>query len=251
MKSSKERLIEKFEEIHDRGWVRSHRSNNTGIGKTFEDLAGVEENNSEGPDFEEFEIKSHREEVNSPITLFTLAPTFPKKANGYLKDKFGEYYPGSNTLKKLHTSMFSDRRNSYIGKYSFQLINDRHNRVVKIAVYDIKTGALLDDSVGYTYDKLREKLHKKLNSLFYVSADRRFNSGVEEFHFTNAIIYTKPSFERFLDILDDGEVQYDIRIGSYQSGKQYGKPHDHGSGFRVRRDYILSLFESVEFVNLE
>lgn len=251
MKSSKERLIEKFEEIHNQGWVKSHRSNNTGIGKTFEDLAGVEENNSEGPDFEEFEIKAHRGEANSPITLFTLAPTFPKQANGYLKDRFGEFYPGSTTLKKLHTSMFGDRKNSYIGKYAFQLVNDRENRVVKIAVYDLKTGKLLDDTAGYTYDKLKEKLFKKLNNLFCVSADRRFRNGVEEFHFTNAIIYTKPSFERFLDILDDGRVQYDIRIGSYQSGDKYGMPHDHGSGFRVREDYILSLYESMEFVNLE
>lgn len=251
MKSSKERLIEIFEDIHNRGWVQSHRSNNTGIGKTFEDLAGVEENNSEGPDFEEFEIKAHRDEANSPITLFTLAPTFPKQANSYLKDKFGEYYPGSNTLKKLHTSMFADRKNTYIGKYAFQLINDRKAEMLKIGVYDLNSGNLIDDTAGYSYEKLREKLFKKLNNLFCVSAERRFTNGVEEFRFTNAIIYTNPSFERFLNILDDGRVQYDIRIGSYQSGDKYGMPHDHGSGFRVREDYILTLYDSMEYVNLE
>jgi len=251
MKSSKERLIEIFEEIHDRGWVQSHRSNNTGIGKTFEDLAGVEENNSEGPDFEEFEIKAHRDEANSPITLFTLAPTFPKQANGYLKDKFGELYPGSTMLKKLHTSMFADRKNSYISKYAFQLINDRSSEVLKLGAFDLASGKLLDDSVGYSYEKLQKKLYKKLTNLFYVSAERRFRNGVEEFRFTNAIIYSNPSFERFLNILEDGSVQYDIRIGSYQSGKRYGKPHDHGSGFRVREDYMLSLYSSMEYVNLE
>lgn len=251
MKSSKEQLIEIFEEIHNRGWVQSHRVNNTGIGKTFEDLAGIDENNSQGPDFMEFEIKAHREEANSPITLFTLAPTFPKQANGYLKDRFGELYPNNNTLKKLHTSVFADKKNSYTGKYAFQLINDRDHKVLKIAVYDLKTGNLLDDSAGYTYEKLQEKLFKKLNSLFYVSAERRFQNGIEEFKFTNAVIYTKPSFERFLKILDDGRVQYDIRIGSYQSGSNYGKAHDHGSGFRLRQDYILDLYDDVEYLNYE
>ncbi len=251
MKSNKERLIEIFEKIHDRGWVQSRRSNNTGIGKTFEDLAGVEENNSQGPDFEEFEIKAHRDEANSPITLFTLAPTFPKQANRYLKDRFGEFYPNNNSLKKLHTSMFADRKNSYNDKYAFQLINDRKAEVLKIGVYDLYTGLLIDDTVGYTYEKLREKLFKKLNNLFSVSAERRFRDGVEEFRFTNAIIYTKPSFERFLNILEEGRVQYDIRIGSYQSGDKCGLPHDHGSGFRVREDYILKLYVSMEFVNLE
>lgn len=246
MKSSKERLIELFEEIRDRGWVQSHRSNNTGIGKTFEDLAGIEENNSDGPDFEEFEIKAHRDAASSPITLFTLAPTFPKRANSYLKDTFGEFYQGNSSLKKLHTSMFGDRKNTYNGKYAFQLINDRDANALKIGVYDLETGRLIDDSVGYTYEKLQEKLYRKLNNLFYVRAERRFRNGIEEFHFTNATIYTAPSFERFLDIIDDGRVQYDIRIGSYQSGKKYGMPHDHGSGFRVREDYILTLYDTVE-----
>lgn len=251
MKSSKEQLIEIFKQIHDRGWVQSHRSNNTGIGKTFEDLAGIEENNSEEPDFEEFEIKSHRGEANSPITLFTLVPTFPKQANGYLQDRFGEPYPDRPNLKKLHASMFANRKSSYFGKYSFQLINDRIAKVLKIGVYDLGTGELIDASAGYTYDNLQTKLFKKLNNLFYVIANRRFHNSIEEFHFTNAIIYTKPSFERFLDIMDDGNVQYDIRIGSYQSGTKYGLPHDHGSGFRIRENYILDLYKSTEYINLE
>ena len=248
MKSSKERLIEKFEEIMARGWIRSHRCNNTGIGKTFEDLAGVDENNSQGPDFEEFEIKSHRGEAKSPITLFTLAPTFPRRANAILRDHYGERYPESPDLKRLHTSMFADHKNSYAGKYAFQLINDRENEVLKIAVYDLKTGELLDDSTGYSYEKLKAKLYRKLTSLFYVSAERRFDNGYEEFMFTAAAIYTNPSFEKFLSILDDGRVQYDIRIGSYQSGDKYGMPHDHGSGFRVREDYFLDLYDSVEYI---
>ncbi len=250
MKSNKERLIEIFEKIHSEGWIQSHRVNNTGIGKTFEDLAGVEENNSEGPDFEEFEIKAHRDSANSPITLFTLAPTFPKQANRYLKEKFGEFYPGSTSLKRLHTSMFADKKNSYQDKYAFQLINDQVLEILKIGVYDLHSGQLIDDTTGYTYTKLKEKLFKKLNNLFYVSAERRFKNGIEEFKFTNATIYTNPSFERFLNILEDGRVQYDIRIGSYQSGNKYGMPHDHGSGFRIRENFILSLYDSVEFVNL-
>lgn len=122
MKSNQQQLIDIFDDIKARGWIQSHRSNNTGIGKTFEDLAGIEENNSEGPDFEEFEIKSHRENANSPITLFTLAPTFPKQANRYLKDSYGENYPNNSSLRKLHTSMFADHKNNYINTQVSQVI---------------------------------------------------------------------------------------------------------------------------------
>ncbi len=38
-------FVEKLKEIKNRGYIRTHRSGNTGIGKTLEDLLGIEENN--------------------------------------------------------------------------------------------------------------------------------------------------------------------------------------------------------------
>jgi hypothetical protein len=37
---------------------------------------------------------------------------------------------------------------------------------------------------------------------------------------------------------------YDIRIGSYKTGSNYGKVHDHGSGFRVRKENMSDVFYS-------
>lgn len=45
MKNDKEFIIDKFKEVKKLGFVPSHRKNNTGIGKTFEDYVGVVENN--------------------------------------------------------------------------------------------------------------------------------------------------------------------------------------------------------------
>ena len=53
-------FIENFKRVKDLGFVQSHRSHNTGIGKTLEDLMGIEENNLEEPDFGNIEIKSQR-----------------------------------------------------------------------------------------------------------------------------------------------------------------------------------------------
>lgn len=75
--------IKKFKELFLRskklGFIKSHRSNNTGIGKTFEDICGIIENNFDAADFEGIEIKSHRAMSNSYITLFTKSPTYPVK----------------------------------------------------------------------------------------------------------------------------------------------------------------------------
>lgn len=39
---------------------------------------------------------------------------------------------------------------------------------------------------------------------------------------------------------------YDIRIGAYGSGKKLGKPHDHGSGFRIKENNLVNLYSNIE-----
>ncbi len=245
---NKERIIEQFRKVKKLGFVKSNRKSNTGIGKTFEDYIGVVENNLDEPDFMGYEIKAHREESSSYVTLFTKSPNFPSRANAYLNTNFGMPYDNNPMLNKLHTSMFTSKFNTYGGKYSFKLINDRIAQVIRIGVYDIDTKELINSSVGYTYDCLRRILEKKLKNLFYVSAEREYRGIDEYFYFNKAEIYTSPSLEKFLDLLDKGLIMYDIRIGSYQSGKNYGKPHDHGSGFRIIESNIKLLFDTHESV---
>ncbi len=243
MDNNKECIIERFRQVKALGFVKSNRSNNTGIGKTFEDYIGVVENNRDEPDLFGYEIKSHREDAASYITLFTKSPNFPRRANSYLRDNYGIPYENNSALKKLHTSMFASRYNTFNNKYSFRLINDNHCYVVKIGVFDLGTKQLLDDSVGYTYECLDKILKKKLKNLFYVSSERKFEDGTECFFFNKAEIYSVPTLNKFLELLDEGLIMYDIRIGSYQSGKNFGKPHDHGSGFRILESNLRLLFE--------
>lgn len=248
MESDKEKIIKEFNKVKALGFVPSHRKNNTGIGKTFEDYIGVVENNLAEPDLFGFEIKAHREEASSYVTLFTKAPSFPKKANTYLNNKYGEPYTEPEEkigLNKLHTSIFANSYNTFANKLSFKLINDRVQRTIKIGVYEKDTHNLIDDTVGYNYDALEKILKTKLHNLFYVGAERRYNcKGEEEFNFNTAEIYTEPSFEKFLDLIDDGTIMFDIRIGSYDNGKA----HDHGSGFRILQPNIKLLYGKCEKV---
>ena len=246
--NNKEKMIAHFHKVRAMGWVRSRRRNNTGIGKTFEDYVGVVENNIDEPDLFGFEIKSHREEAASYVTLCTKAPTFPRRANTYLLSEFGSPYEDNPALNRLHTSMFADHQNTCAGKYAFKLRNDKQTKEIRIEVYNLHTNRLLDDSCGYTYEVLEKIFAKKLKNLFYVSAERKYVEGIEEFNFTRADIYTEPSFEKFLKLLDEGRIMYDIRMGSYQSGRNFGKPHDHGSGFRILPKDLHLLYATHEKV---
>lgn len=98
-----------------------------------------------------------------------------------------------------------------------------------------------------TYKDIEKALSKKLGNLFYVKAKRkRDKNGTELFYFDSAEIYTKPSLRTFLKMLDKGEIMYDIRIGTYSSGKSKGKSHDHGSGFRIKEYNIVKLYANRE-----
>lgn len=69
-----EEFIIRFKKIKEMGWVKTHRSGTTGIGKTLEDLLGVKENNIQGPDFGIYELKSKRINAQSMLTLITKSP---------------------------------------------------------------------------------------------------------------------------------------------------------------------------------
>ncbi len=55
-----EEFRQKFQELKNRGFVKSLRKGPTGIGYTFETLMGLDENNLALPDIDGIEIKAHR-----------------------------------------------------------------------------------------------------------------------------------------------------------------------------------------------
>ena len=238
----KQKIIDEFNRIEKLGFVKSRRRNNTGIGKTFEDYLGVAENNYKIPDFAGFEVKSQRALTSSFLTLFTKSPTGPAGANTYLRNTYGEEYKEDPSLKKLHTSIFSNKFNSYRGVIGFKIVNDANDAVVRLEVKNIVTGEITDNSVFWSYRALENALNKKLKALFYVNAETRNVDGLEEFHYTRAKIFLNPNLENLLKLIDDGKLMVDIRIGSYKSGKNKGKTHDHGTGFRIKPNDLTKLY---------
>lgn len=64
-------IIDRLKDIKSLGYVKALRSGDTGIGYTLEHLLKIKENNIPLPDLGKIEIKAHRENSNSRITLFT------------------------------------------------------------------------------------------------------------------------------------------------------------------------------------
>ena len=211
-------MLDKIRAIKKLEYVKTHRNGNTGIGKTLEDLLGITENNIPGPNGKMIELKSARTDATSMLTLFTKSP-MPAKANLLLLNKVG--YKSSKGRKELHTTLNALDFNNIKGKPGLQISVKRN----KLVIIDPK-----GNEYGY-WDKetLKKSFERKLPKIVYVKAESRGKGAKEEFWYNEAWLLNGFSFANFIKLINDGVVLVDVRIGQYPDGR----PHDHGTGFRV------------------
>lgn len=235
-----------FEKVKNAGFIESHRAHNTGIGKTFEDLLNIVENNKQEVDYlDELELKSSRKVSKSLLTLFTKCPSFPKGANKKIKDKFGTPDKEFN-LNIIHTTISGNKFNTYKNKYGFKFKIDRKKKKMFVLIKNLINNKMIDFECYYTFKDIREIVERKCKSIALVTAKNKHVGSKEFFHFEKAILLSKVTFEKFIKGIEEGAIYYDIRIGVYRSGKPKGKSHDHGSGFRIKKNKISEIFEVTE-----
>ena len=120
LKKAKESFINDFKKVFLLGYVPSHRKHNTGIGKTFEDLMDIQENNLSTADYKgHIELKAQRALTGSMLTLFTKSPSYPPGANSYLRENYGSLDPKFG-FKILHTTIKNSKFNDFKGKWGFK-----------------------------------------------------------------------------------------------------------------------------------
>ena len=215
-----------LKEISKRGWIKSNGHHDAGIGKTLEDVLNITENNIALPDFGVMELKSQRINTSSMMTLFTKSPE--NITNAEIRKRFG--YPDSEfpNIKILHQTIDNGRKNA-MGFHC--KIDEKQNKL-----FILKDRTTLG---YYNLDFLKQKAIEKIgNGLIMVLAETRKEDGKEYFHYKEAYILKDIEPTKFLS-----HSKYDIRLGVYHSGKNAGKPHDHGSAFRLTTKSIPNLFQ--------
>jgi hypothetical protein len=238
---AKEEFKEDFNKIKGKRY-RTNRKGNTGIGKTFEDIVGVEENNNLPIDYKGFiELKSQRAYTGSYLTLFTKSPN-PYRIMARIRDAYGELDPKKGLTKILHSTVKHSDFNSYKEKIGFKLGLDRQNQKLLLHIKDLITNEILFDHGPQVYwylSDLQKIVETKCKNIAYVMGKSEKINDVEYFTFTKAILLSGLTFEKFLDLIEQDIIVFDIRHGTYSSGK----PHDHGPAFRIAKQNIPRAFK--------
>ena len=75
-------LVTKLKGVYEKGWIKTLRAGDTGVGFTFETLIEIQANSSKEPDFKGIEIKTSRKNGNSNLqTLFSKTPEWGEYKN--------------------------------------------------------------------------------------------------------------------------------------------------------------------------
>jgi len=232
--------------ILDGQWHPSHRKNNTGIGKTLEDLLDIKENNNSVGDIVVpmlgmVELKSRRIGSESMVTLFTKSPEPRSVGNRQLLERFGYFKEGSS-FKELHfTLSYGD--NTIRGKKMVMEIPSFGTDSRINLVDPSEDGGLV--VAYYSKKAIEQAAGNKLSlGLILVEAESKFVNGIEYFMFTKATYLCGLDIDAIFQRIKEKVLTLDLRLGTYQSGKNKGKPHDHGNAFRMPDKYLDRIFRT-------
>lgn len=227
-----DQLIKKLSEIKSEGFIKTHRAHDTGIGKTLEDLIGIQENNLRLPDVGEIELKSKRINSQSMLTIATKAPQ-PRGINRILFERYK--YKDIEGCYCLHSTVYGSRYNPQGFRIVFR--NDKlelQNRENIEAYWPI---TIFEDVLKSKSDKI---------VLVFAETEGEKGREDEKFHFIEAHLLSNLNINKFKNAIEEDKLKIDIRIGFFKSGKREGKYHDHGTGFRINKRDILYLYDNFE-----
>lgn len=239
-------LKKEFERIRDMGYVRSTRKGTTGIGKTFEDLLGKDEDSNDAPDYLGIEIKTRRSYSKSYITLFNCAPkgktNFEVKR---LRDKYG--YPDRifKQFKVLSAIAYGNHLEMVANRYLFKLEVDYNDEKIYLVITD-KFFNDYERTTYWTFDLLKGKLEKKLKKLAVIEAWPNKIKGVDYYKYYAINFYNFTNFERFIKLVEKGVIRVCFKAGIYRDKEHLGEIQDRGTGFQIQETDLERLYNKID-----
>ena len=221
-----ETFNKKFQNLKNKGFIKSLRKGPTGIGYTFETLMGLNENNLALPDIDGIEIKAHRDNSKSMITLFT----FNKKAWQINPleaiRKYGSY-DNNGRLGMYYTMSLTPNSAGLFLTVSNQTISVQHTSGEIVATWQLST--------------LVERFLQKIPALLFISAHTEERGGVEHFHFYRGQLMRDITKELLSELFKTGNLLVDLRLHDKET-----RARNHGTGFRIFEDKLPLLFKKIE-----
>ena len=206
--------------------MQSKRRGPTGVGHTLEHYLGLTENNIAVPDLGNVELKAHRDNVTSLITLFTfnrrawiMNPLSAIRAYGT---------PDQGGRLGLYFTMGQQPNSAGL----FLTVTDEIVAVQHISGQTLARWLTKDLSVQF---------YIKMPALVLVTARTEMRGDFEFFHYYRARLLTGTSPTLIADQIRRGRILVDLRLHDAVT-----RARNHGTGFRASESSLDQLFAKVE-----
>ncbi len=240
--SVSDELLDKLSQISKRGFIKSLRPGDTGVGYTLETLLGIKANSSKTPDFRGIELKSSRQN-NPKGTFFSMVPDWSKsklsvkeliERRGYYTEKFGP-------LKTLHQTLTTK--------------NNARNLRLKLEQNDIYGGCEENNTfikdVYWSLEEFESRLTNKHKETFWIDVEKKESGSLEEFKY-RAVTHTSNVDLGVIPVLFEKQV-VSLDYVLWEKGdnwQNYTKKKGYDYLWKIKKKSLNALFEFVKTYDL-
>ena len=226
-----EAVRRKLAEIKRMGYVKTRRTGPTGIGYTLETLLGIDENNISSPDLGTMELKAHRYEQSSLLTLFTF------NKNAWV-------------IKQLEAIRMygSPDENGRMGLYYTMRLKPNSAGLFLHVDEEFVAVRSIDGNIiaRWELSEIASKFAEKAESVLLVSAFVEWIDGTEHFLYDRARLLSGGTSVSILrNQFEQERLLLDLRL--HDAGT---RARNHGTGFRVRLNHLDELYSRIEEIEL-
>ncbi|WP_430292884.1 MvaI/BcnI family restriction endonuclease [Pseudomonas sp. B1-22] len=207
-------LLSHFDRISSQGYINTLRAGDTGIGYTFEFMAGVEENNDKTADFKGIEIKCKHDKgtgKGSKINLFQQAPAWhTKSSNSQLIKNIGQ--PDQNGFYRCYSQVTTK-----INNLGLWLDTDCPTEINLL-----KNTSLL----GYwSHKTLEQRLLEKHSRAVFIKAKVLGKGTEQSFHYTELVYCERPLIQNFKELVGERRIVFEFMMSEKGNGvRNHGYP---------------------------
>lgn len=229
-------FLVQFDKVSARGFVKTLRPGDTGVGYTLEKLLKIPENNSPRGDFQGMEIKAYRDtetefDDQDKMNLFLKEPEWLDGLT--TAERIQEYgYKDPNGRQAWYLSVTSRRNEA-----NLQLVVTGQGDVLELHRSDLPIAR-------WSLEVLKQRLQEKHAHSVFVGAESRGQGTDEEFWYKTVTWCQEPSAKRLLELTASGDIIVELRMHL----RPDGSARNHGTAFRIRKHKLQTLFREQKTV---
>ena len=232
-------LLDRIEQISKKGFIKTKRPGDTGVGFTLETLLGIEANSSKEPDFNGIELKAGRygSQKTGQVAILSQVPNWEisnLKGSKEILKKHGRY-----SAEKQRNQIFHEISALRPNSYNMQLELNEDYSLLNQIFWASLTSKKKEYDVTWEMTKLLQRLNQKHKETFWVTAESKGTGENEEFYY-KTVKHTYGLDElAFPFLVESGQMTIHYLIKELKTGAA----KDQGYLFKMSPKFIPSLFK--------